>query len=338
MDNSVIIEDIDEIWDEIDLSELQGKSVLITGATGLIGTYLVYSLLKLNQIVDDKVTVRIVTHNGLPDHLAHLAEEKSVEIYQGDLSEFAFCSSLPESDYIIHAAGYGQPRKFVENKIKTIRLNTLATDVLLDKLKPDGKFLFVSTSEIYSNAKDIPTRETTCGLTMPDHPRACYIEGKRCGEAICHAWNAAGKVAKIARVALAYGAGVRPGDGRVLYNFIQKGVAGKINLLDAGRAVRTYCYISDTVSNLWNILLRGKDVTYNVGGTCRATIRELAETVGKILNAPVVVPQIEEGLSGAPQEVVLNIDKTADEFGKTHYKSLDEGIARTVKWYLANIY
>ena len=336
MDNSVIIEDIDEIWDEIDLSELQGKSVLITGATGLIGTYLVYSLLKLNQVVNDKVTVRIVTHNGLPDHLAHLAAEKSVEIYRGDLSEFAFCAALPESDYIIHAAGYGQPRKFVENKIKTIRLNTLATDVLLDKLKPDGKFLFLSTCAVYTDSKDIPQVETTCGLTMPDHPRACYIEGKRCGEAICHAWNAAGKVAKIVRIAQSYGPTIR--DGYVLHEFIQKGVAGKINLLDAGRAVRTYCYISDTVSNLWNILLRGKDVTYNVGGTCRATIRELAETVGKILNAPVVVPQIEEGLSGAPQEVVLNIDKTADEFGKTHYKSLDEGIARTVKWYLANIH
>lgn len=338
MDNSIIIEDIDEIWDEIDLSELQGKSVLITGATGLIGTYLVYSLLKLNQVAENKATVRIVTHNGLPDHLAHLAAEKNFEVCQGDLSEFAFCAALPESDYIIHAAGYGQPRKFVADKIKTIRLNTLATDVLLSKLKPDGKFLFVSTSEVYSNAKDIPTRETTCGLTMPDHPRACYIEGKRCGEAICHAWNAAGKVAKIARIALAYGAGIRPADGRVLYEFIQKGVAGKINLLDAGTAVRTYCYISDTVSNLWNILLRGKDVTYNVGGTSRATIRELAETVGKVLNVPVVVPQVEAGLAGAPQEVVLNLDKTRNEFGKTHYKPLDEGIARTVKWYLANIH
>lgn len=338
MDDSIIIEDIDEIWGEIDLSELQGKSVLITGATGLIGTYLVYSLLKLNQVADDKAIIRIITHNGLPNHLVHLAEEKNIEIYQGDLSDFAFCSSLPESDYIIHAAGYGQPRKFVQDKIKTIRMNTMATDVLLSKLKPEGKFLFVSSSEIYSNAKDIPTTETSCGLTMPDHPRACYIEGKRCGEAICHAWNATGKTAKIARVALAYGPGIRPADGRVLYNFIQKGIAGEINLLDAGKAGRTYCYISDNVLNLWNILLRGKEVTYNVGGIYRATIRELAETVGEILNVPVVVPQVEEGLSGAPQEVALNIDKTRNEFGKTHYKPLHEGIERTINWYLANIH
>ena len=338
MDNSIILEDIDEIWGEIDLSELQGKSVLITGATGLIGTYLVYSLIKLNQTAAQKVTIRIVTHNGLPSHLEHLAAEKNFEIYQGDLSEFAFCASLPESDYIIHAAGYGQPRKFVEDKVKTIRLNTLATDILLSKLKPDGKFLFVSTSEIYSGSKDFPYQETSCGLTMPDHPRACYIEGKRCGEAICHAWNTAGRTAKIARVSLAYGPGIRPADGRVLYNFIQKGVAGEINLLDAGTAGRTYCYISDNVSNLWNILLRGKEVTYNVGGISHATIRELAETVGKILNVPVVLPQVEEGLSGAPQEVALNLDKTRNEFGKTNYKSLREGIERTVKWYLANIH
>lgn len=337
MDNSIIVEDIDRLWHEIDLSELEGKSVLITGATGLIGTYLVYSLLKLNRTADNKTTVRIVTHNGLPNHLAHLAAEKNIEIYQGDLSDCAFCMALPESNYIIHAAGYAQPRKFVEDKIKTIRLNTTATDILLGKLKPEGKFLFVSTSEVYSGSTDFPYREEICGTTTPAHPRACYIEGKRCGEAMCYAWNAAGKVAKIARVALAYGPGIRPADGRVLYNFIQKGVDGQINLLDAGTAGRTYCYVADTVSNLWNILLRSKEVTYNVGGVFRATIRELAELVGKNLNVPVIVPQVEEGLSGAPQEVALNIDKTRNEFGKTHYMPLEEGIARTIAWYRANI-
>lgn len=332
MNNSIIVEDVDEILSETDLSELQSKSVLITGATGLIGTYLVYSLLKLN-----KVNIRIVIHNDLPSHLKHLADYENVAIYQGDLSDYAFCDSLPTSDYIIHAAGYGQPRKFVDDKIKTIRLNTMATDCLLGKLKPNGRFLFISTSEIYSGSEDVPYTEESCGMTMPNHPRACYIEGKRCGEAICHAWQATGKVVKIARVALAYGPGIRASDGRVLYNFIQKGLQGKIDLLDAGLARRTYCYISDTVSNLWNILLRGEDTIYNAGGISEASIRELAEIVGRILNVPVVVPNVDEGLAGAPLNVALNIDKTRTEFNKNRYIDLETGIERTIKWYKANI-
>lgn len=145
-----------------------------------------YSLLKLNEIAEKKVSVRIVTHNGLPKHLENLKEIKNFEIFQGDLSDYA--------------VGYGQPRKFTEDKIKTIRLNTMATDILLNKLKNGGKFLFLSTCAVYTGSKDSPQVETSCGLTMPDHPRACYIESKRCGEAICHAWRAIGVTAKIVRM------------------------------------------------------------------------------------------------------------------------------------------
>ncbi len=343
MNNSIITKDVDEIilstggGDRNNFSQLFGKSVLITGATGLIGTYLIYTLLKLNELSSDKIKIKIVIHNNLPEHLVDIKGAENVEIFQGDLSDFEFCSSLPNADFIIHAAGYGQPKKFTDKKLLTIRMNTLATDILISKLNAGGKFLFISTSEIYSGSKETPYLETTCGITNPAHARACYIEGKRCGEAICHAWQELGKDVKIARVALAYGPGVRPGDGRVLYNFIQKGLSGKINLLDSGKAGRVYCYVADTVFNLWNILLHGKEITYNVGGKSFATIRRLAELVGKILNVPVEVPESDDGMQGAPAEVSMNIDKTEIEFGKTDYLELETGLRRTIDWYKANI-
>ena len=262
MGNKIIAEDIESIWSEIDLSPLAGKTVLITGASGLIGTYMIYSLLHWNDGSQDKIHISIVIHRELPDHLKELGQSSAVTIYRGDLSDYRFFESLPIFDCIIHAAGYGQPGLFMENQIKTIRLNTMATDLLLAHLAPAGRFLFVSTSEVYSGSTETPYMEKTVGATMPDHVRACYIEGKRCGEAICHAYMGTDKTVKIGRVSLAYGPGVRKTDKRVLYNFIEKALHGSIQMMDAGKAKRVYCYVSDTVSILWNILLRGKENIY----------------------------------------------------------------------------
>ncbi len=338
MDNGIIEEDIERIWNDINLECLKGKSVLLTGATGLIGTYIIYTLLKFNSNKNNRVQIHLVVHDELPSHLSFLQNEEMIKIYSGDLSEYSFCNSLPCCDYIIHAAGYGQPGKFMNNKIKTIRLNTVVTDVLLSKVKKNGRFLFISTSEIYSGSEDIPYKESSRGLTMPDHGRACYIEGKRCGEAICHAWEDLGTTVRIARVALAYGPGVRSSDKRVLYNFIQKGLHGRIELMDSGSAVRVYCYVADTVVHLWNIFLYGKESTYNVGGTSKTTIRQLAENIGDILQVPVCLPQELKALEEAPREVYLDMEKMINEFGNRTYVSLEDGIRRTVQWYRSNIH
>ena len=120
MDNKIIEEDIRSIWNEIDLSSLAGKSILLTGATGLIGTYLIYSLLEFNKLSSKPVQIHVIVHNGYPEHLEFLMESDMVITHKGDLSDFAFCNSLPDCDYIIHAAGYGQPGKFMDKKISRI--------------------------------------------------------------------------------------------------------------------------------------------------------------------------------------------------------------------------
>lgn len=337
MNDKIIREDIDKIWNEFNLEEIAGKSILLTGGTGLIGTYIIYSILKLNKEKVAQTKIRLVIHNELPLHLHMLYENNAVELYKGDLSDYNFCMSLPDSEFIIHAAGYAQPGRFMESKVKTIRINTMATDILLGKLKENGKFLFISTSEIYSGSNENPYKETTFGTSMPDHSRACYIEGKRCGESICHAYIAMGKTVKIARVSLAYGPGIRGDDKRVLYNFIQNGVNGAINMMDSGKAKRVYCYVADTVSILWNILLNGETVIYNVGGNSHTTIFELANLVGENLNASVSVLANQVEIQGAPPDVFVDMSKVEKEFKKTDYLTLKEGISRTVDWYKENI-
>lgn len=262
--------------------------ILITGSTGLIGS---------NMIKSAPEDVEISTQlNG-------------------------------EYDAIIHMAGYAQPIKFLADEIATIKVNTEQVIELFKHLKQGGKFLFASSSEVY-NGIEPPQNESQIGTTTPEHPRACYIEGKRCGEAICHAYKRLGYDVKIARISLTYGKG-KPNDTRALNHFVNQALENKkIVLMDKGEAKRTYLYVDDAVKILWDILLKGKDTIYNVGGVSRTTIAELAQTIGRLTGAEVILG--EKGLDGAPNDVQLDITKIKNEFGPLEFISLEEGLKKMI--------
>jgi len=240
---------------------------------------------------------------------------------------------LPKADLIIHASGYAQPGKFMADPLKTIALNTAVTLKLLEKLKPKGKFLFISSSEVYSGLTHPPFKEDQVGTTNTDHPRSCYIESKRCGEAIVYAARSKGVDAKSARLSLAYGPGTKRDDKRALHSFIGRALAEKkIELLDSGDALRTYCYITDAAHMMWNILLHGTGHIYNVGGTSRTSIAKLAKLIGKILNVPVVIPRSKKQALAAPEDVRLDLTKTRKEFGKQKLVSFEDGMKKTIAW------
>lgn len=290
------------------------KKLLITGAYGLVGSAICKLLEQYPELLITKVKF-----NSIFDHWP-IYDERGNE-QTGDYNKY---------DYIIHAAGYGQPQQFGKDKIKTIYINTQFTIQLFEMLKPKGRLLFVSSSEIYSGA-DVPYTEQSIGTTTPQHPRACYIEGKRCGEAICMAYKEQGIDVKIARLALAYGA-AKLGDTRVLNQFIEQGLTGSITLRDAGQAVRTYCYVEDAAELLLKILFFGKDVVYNVGGFSTVTIAELAQEIGKIMNAKVIIPKADNSLQGAPENVCLDMTHTISEFDQ-HFTPLSVGLKKTIKQY-----
>ena len=245
------------------------------------------------------------------------------------------CTDLPEQsewgtyDYVIHGAGYGQPQMFNKDKIKTIEINTYYTDALFNFLKPNGKYLFISSSEVYSGTPSSHT-EDMIGTTTPQHPRACYIEGKRCGEAICMAYKEQGYDVKIARLALAYGTGTKKGDTRVINQFIEQAITNKaIIMKDDGSAMRTYCYVDDAVRQLLNILFEGKSVVYNVGGFSRISIRDLAHSIAIITNSAVM--EGDKSLVGSPDNVALDMTKYINEFGGT-FTPLSVGLRNTIEY------
>jgi len=333
LDSTIIREDVNSICNGISFGQLEGKTILVTGASGIVGTYFLECLHHLSAVHKMSLQVFAVMKNEPPAHLMECLSLPNFQILRGDLADSELYPHLPETDFIIHAAGYGQPGAFLANPKATIQLNTTATIALLDKVKTGGKFLFISSSEVYSGLRNPPHKETEIGLTNTDHTRSCYIESKRCGEAICNAYRANGADAKSARLCLAYGPGTRPGDHRALNSFIEKALKERhIRLLDAGHARRTYCYIADAVSIMWKILLEGKDSIYNVGGLSSITIAGLAQQIGAILNVPVTLPEIINPLQGAPEDVRLDLTKVEKEFGSLPYISLQVGLSRTIIW------
>lgn len=325
----MIEKDINIILSKIDFTSLKNKKILVTGASGLIGIYLVSCLNKLQE--KNNLEIFSWIKNNLDSEFAPIF--KFSKIIQGDICDEKNFIGLPKFDLIIHCAGYGQPGKFLENKIKTISLNTNATINLFSYLKDGGKFIFVSTSELYSGLESEKITENQIGNTSTDHPRACYIEGKRCGESICHAFIEQGYSVKIIRLSLAYGPGTKSGDKRVLNSLIEKGLKQDyITLLDQGDAIRTYCYITDVIEMFWNIILKGKKITYNVGGESKTTILELAQIIGDELNKKVMRPEIEFSLVGNPKIVNISIDSYISEFGPHKFVSLSDGIKNTINW------
>ena len=332
-ENSVFFRNAQRICNKVDCTPLDGADVFITGASGLIGTSLLACLCFLRQQgMKIKITAQYLSK--IPFHIKDIISENEIQMLNLNLGNFdVHKTPLPYSDVIIHSAGYAQPAVFILNQLATIQVNTAATSALLSSLSPNGKFLFISSSEVYSGLKKDRFNEADIGTTNPLHPRACYIEGKRCGEAISNAYRQQGVHSCSARVSMAYGPGTKKNDKRALNMFIQKALCnGKIEMMDTGASVRTYCYISDIVEMLWHILLYGKEPVYNIGGNSTATFAELANYIGRILHVPVVFPDIEHQVSGAPAEVHLDISKYENEFKKKDFIDFQDGLKETIEW------
>lgn len=326
---NIIKEESNKILSKTDLSQLKDKSVLITGASGLIGIFLVSSL----SLVSKKLNIKISVWVGSPIEPVFENIFENCTIITGDITNIELLESIPKFDVIIHAAGYGQPGKFLDNKIKTIEINTLSTIKLLDKINFGGKFLFVSTSELYSGLDIENINENQIGITNTDHNRSCYIEGKRCGEAICFNYPKKDIDIKIVRLSLGYGPGTRKNDHRVLNSLIQKGLTNdSITLLDNGTAMRTYCYVTDVIEMFWNILMFGTHKLYNVGGISIISIYDLAVMIGNILNKNVMIPNNIKELKGSPKVVSIDITRYLTEFKKNDFISLYDGLMKTIEW------
>lgn len=330
--SNIILGDIQERCAHLDGDFFRKKKVLITGASGLIGTYILAYIAFLNR-KGYAIEAYAQSFSEPPVHIQELMRIGEINHLKVDLADPDQFQRLPDAEIIIHSAGYAQPMLFMSNPVATLTINVSATIALVKRLIPGGSFIFISSAEIYSGLTATKFKEDKIGTTTPYHPRASYIEGKRCGEAVCGAFHSQGIRAISIRLGDIYGPGTRINDSRALNSFIQSGLTNKkIELRDKGMAMRTYCYITDALESIVNILISGKQLVYNVGGPAYTSIAELAIQIGRITGAEVVFPEVDNQIIGAPSVLQLDLDRVRDEFNKYEYLSLYEGLERTVAW------
>ena len=328
----IIYRDVQRACKGIQSNFFEKRKVLITGASGLLGTHVLAYLVSLkNSGIPIDVYAQIFSPP--PAQMLELLNLAPFKLLKIDLTNNGDYDSIPSVDLIIHTAGYAQPLKFMANPVGTLQINVLATMELLKKLKGSGDFIFASSAEVYAGLTGSAFKEDHMGTTTPYHPRSSYIEGKRCGEAVCHAFRSSGIRTISVRLGDVYGPGTRKHDKRALFSFIEQAlIRKKIELLDSGVVSRTYCYVADALRSLISIVCFGKHEVYNVGGYSVLSVAELARLIGSITNVPVTFPEEENKIDGSPQVLGLDLTRLETEFGMTKQTGMDEGLKKTIDW------
>jgi dTDP-glucose 4,6-dehydratase/UDP-glucuronate decarboxylase len=338
MIHPIVKSDIEQVLSNVDLTPFSGNNILILGSNGLIGTYLtnVLHLATELYLVKD-INVFCISKSAPNEMLNEAKKNCNFHFIANDLT---LMNNFPEDcNYIIHGATYAQPKKFILNKLSTIKLNTEVTDRVLQfySNKREINFLFLSSSEIYGTASPqyIPTPETYYGNCATTGPRAVYSESKRLGETICDVYRDGGQNIKIARISSVYGPGMSIHDKRVIGEFLYQALCKKsITLADMGQSIRTYCYVADCVTMLLKILLYGRSFIYNVGGIERFSIRELAQMMCEMTHSTLSLPERSDNqiIKNTPDTVQLDISKYIHEFGDCNFTSFNEGLQKMINW------
>lgn len=325
-----------EILARVDVQSAKGKKILVTGANGFLGQYIVGALSLANREMGLGCKIDAIGLNNPKPVLAYiLSHDKNISYHRIDLSKDFQLSGY---DFIFHAAGYGQPAKFIHDPYSTIAINIDATRKLIQG-SPKATFVFFSSGEIYGDIpkKLIPVDENYNGNCPLLLPRSVYAEAKRLGEALCamHARDFGTKI-KIVRISLTYGPGLSLSDTRVMSDFIKKAIEEKeIKLLDSGKAIKSYGYITDTVSMILFVAFQGKDMIYNVGGKSTISILDLAKKISKYCKVKYQIPPNVSPLAHIgkdPKIIKLSLNKVTHEMKKIKFTPFNEGLARTIEW------
>lgn len=277
--NRIVENDVQEILKEtLNWSSLKGKTIMVTGASGFIPSYIVETLLAIEKV---KVVAVVRNKKKAEKKFAHHKNNKNLEIIVQDISkEFDYDKKL---DYIIHAASQASPKYYGIDPVGTLKANTLGTAHLLDLAKRNNveKFLFFSSGEVYGVIKDDTPEieETYTGDVDITSVRSCYAESKRMGENMCVCYSHQfGFPVNMIRLSHTYGAGVQLDDGRVFGDFVKNILNNENIVLNSdGSAKRSFCYISDMIRALFYVLFKGENMqAYNVASKKETSILELA--------------------------------------------------------------
>ena len=339
--NRVLEDDLKTIIAE-DLSweKLKNKTVMITGASGMVGSYMLYVLLMLNDEKHYGIKVDAVMRN-VNKRPEEVRNREDVNVVVADVTKDI--PDVGDIDYIIHAASPASPLIMQNQPVETIAANTIGTFKTLELAKEKNAegYLFISSREFYGQPDEGQEffYENTYGFVDQLNPRSCYSEGKKAAETMCVCFHEEyGLNTKIARLAHTYGPGMSIYDGRVQADFLKNVYHNEdIVLKSEGTAVRTYTYIADAIAGMYRILLDSEDIVYNIGNEAgKVSIRDLAEILVSIYperGLKLVFDIPEGGTKGtAPYTLGILSSEKLRKLGWNPKYSVKDGFKRTLEY------
>jgi len=342
--NSLYTEDVRYVCElELPWEKLRKKNIMISGASGMIGSFLTDVLLEKNLTHDLDYTVYVLGRSPeeLRERFIKYSDDKHLRVLHYDAG-LPLTMDAPDSiDHVFHLASNTHPLLYATDPIGTITTNIIGLQNLSEfAVKHHAeRFVFASSNEIYGeNRGDVEMfDETYCGYIDSNTMRAGYPESKRCGESLCQAYKAQkGLNVVIPRLTRTYGPTMKTGDSKAISQFIMKAVKNEdIVLKSCGTQYYSYQYVSDSVSGLLTVFFKGKSgEAYNIANqNSDITLKALAELIAEVKGRKVIfeIPDAVEA-SGYSKATKARLD--GDKLGSLGWKpkyNIRTGIERTIR-------
>ena len=318
----------------LDLSQLKGKTLLVTGGTGMIGKWLIDTLL-------DQVACQVIVTGRSEEKFRERFPLRRPAFLKWDISHEPLPVVEGPVDYIIHLASNTHPVAYANDPVSTIVMNVNAAKELLDLAvaKKTTRFVYASSVEIYGQNRGEVEKftEDYCGYIDCNTLRAGYPESKRCGESLCQAYvKQYGLDVVIPRLARVYGPTLLPTDTKALSQFLRNALAGEdIVLKSEGRQFFSYLHVADAVSGILTVMLQGeKGQAYNISDErSDITLRDLAALIARQTGREVVfkLPNGVESAGFSPAMLARMDNSKLKALGWSAQYDIQRGIAETLK-------
>ncbi len=326
---------------DINWGAISGKNILITGASGMIGTVLIDTLMKRNEKYKSEIRIHALSRNlkKLNNRFSHYTESSGLRLIEQDVGR-VFCLDEEYYDYIIHAASNTHPKEYSGDPVGTITTNVFGTYNLLEYARKhrDSRVVILSSVEVYGENRGDTTYfdEDYCGYINCNTLRAGYPESKRVSEALLQAYITQHQVKGVlVRLSRTYGPTIETDDSKAIAQFIQKAVQGEdIILKSTGNQLYSYTYAADAVQAILRCMTDGKcGEAYNVAASASdITLKQLAEYLAERSGKKVIYNLPESGEKkgySTATKALMNSEKIK-KIGWEPIYSIYEGLDRTL--------
>jgi UDP-glucuronate decarboxylase len=307
------------------------RRVLITGGAGFLGSHLCTRLVEAGH----HVICLDNFYTGSPENVAGLRigpHSHRFDLVRHDVVDRYYA----EIDEIYHLACPASPPHYQRNPVRTLKTAVIGTMNVLELAQATGaRVLLASTSEIYGEPEIHPQREDYWGNVNTIGKRACYDEGKRCGEALGTAYaEQHGVELRIARIFNTYGPRMRDDDGRVISNFVTQALRNEpITIYGDGSQTRSLCFHTDLIEGLVRLMAQPRDPgPVNLGNPEELTVRQIAELVRELAGSTSRI-EYRPLPSDDPTRRRPDISKARRVLGWEPRISAADGIARTIEYF-----